>query len=58
MNKLKRSGGLITDGALIVLANFLLEAKEQGVPFDKANFPEWLQKHREIRNVLSRKKLD
>ncbi|CAK9780633.1 hypothetical protein CC85DRAFT_329266 [Cutaneotrichosporon oleaginosum] len=45
-------------GALIVLTNFLLECKEQGVEFDQANFPEWLQKHREIRNVLSRKKLD
>lgn len=41
-----------------MLANFLLEAKEQGVPFDEANFPEWMQQHREIRNVLSRKKLD
>lgn len=49
---------LTADGALIVLANFLLEAKEQGVPFDEANFPEWMQKHREIRNVLSRRKLD
>ncbi|BEI83204.1 hypothetical protein CcaverHIS002_0310720 [Cutaneotrichosporon cavernicola] len=45
-------------GTLIVLSNFLLECKEQGIAFDKANFPEWLQKHREIRNVLSRKKLD
>lgn len=45
-------------GALIVLSNFLLECKEQGIAFDKANFPQWLEKHREIRNVLSRKKLD
>lgn len=47
-----------SDGTLIVLANFLLEAKDRGVPLDKADFPQWLEQHREIRNVLSRKNLD
>jgi len=43
---------------LIVLANFLLEMKETGVAVQKADFPGWLQQHREIRSVLSRKSLD
>lgn len=46
------------DGALIVLANFLLETKEQGVPLEQTAFPAWMQQHREIRSVLSRKTLD
>jgi hypothetical protein len=41
-----------------VLANFLLETKEAGVPISKADFPAWLEQHREIRSVLSRKALD
>ncbi|OCF37043.1 hypothetical protein I316_00947 [Kwoniella heveanensis BCC8398] len=45
-------------GALIVLANFLLEAKEQGIPLNKTNFPAWFEQHREIRSILSRKGLD
>lgn len=45
-------------GALIVLANFLLEAKEKGVALRDADFPSWLEARREIRNVLSRKTLD
>ncbi|WVF68673.1 hypothetical protein IAT40_003444 [Kwoniella sp. CBS 6097] len=45
-------------GALIVLANFLLEAKEQGIPLKKTNFPAWFEQHREIRSILSRKGLD
>jgi len=48
----------LSDGAIIVLANFLLETKEQGLAPDEVDFPEWLQQHREIRNVLSRKALD
>ena len=46
------------DGALIVLASFLLETKEQGIPLERADFPSWMQQHREIRSVLSRKTLD
>lgn len=45
-------------GTLIVLANFLLEAKEAGTPLDQTDFPSWMQQHREIRTVLSRKTLD
>lgn len=45
-------------GVLIVLANFLLEAKAQGTPLEDADFPGWLAQHREISNVLSRKTLD
>ncbi|KAK1923782.1 inositol hexakisphosphate-domain-containing protein [Papiliotrema laurentii] len=45
-------------GTLIVLANFLLEAKEQGLSLDETDFASWLQQHREIRSVLSRKTLD
>lgn len=47
-----------TDGMVIVLANFLLETKEQGTPIDEADFTRWIFQHREIRNVLSRKTLD
>lgn len=46
------------DGAIIVLANFLLETKEKGQSPDEVDFPEWLQQHREIRNVLNRTTLD
>jgi hypothetical protein len=49
---------LRSDGAIIVLANFLLETKEQGLAPDEVDFPQWLQQRREIRNVLSRKTLD
>ncbi|WRT69446.1 uncharacterized protein IL334_006432 [Kwoniella shivajii] len=45
-------------GALIVLANFLLEIKEQGIPLKDADFPAWFEQHREIRSILSRKGLD
>ncbi|WVR08265.1 hypothetical protein IAU60_005312 [Kwoniella sp. DSM 27419] len=45
-------------GALIVLANFLLETKEQGIPLNNADFPGWFEQHREIKSVLSRKGLD
>ncbi|RSH87875.1 uncharacterized protein EHS24_000393 [Apiotrichum porosum] len=45
-------------GMVIVLANFLLETKEQGTPIDEADFTRWIFQHREIRNVLSRKTLD
>nr|XP_019043261.1 hypothetical protein I302_07836 [Kwoniella bestiolae CBS 10118]OCF22191.1 hypothetical protein I302_07836 [Kwoniella bestiolae CBS 10118] len=45
-------------GALIVLANFLLETKEQGIPLKETDFPAWFDQHREIRSILSRKGLD
>ncbi|WVN86977.1 uncharacterized protein L203_102152 [Cryptococcus depauperatus CBS 7841] len=45
-------------GALIVLANFLLEMKEKGVSLNRADFPAWFTKHREIRTILSRASLD
>nr|KIR85732.1 hypothetical protein I308_03840 [Cryptococcus tetragattii IND107] len=45
-------------GALVVLANFLLEMKEEGIPLEKTDFPAWLEKHREIRTVLSRSTLE
>lgn len=48
---------LTPDGALIVLANFLLESKEKGVALRDTDFPSWLGAHREITNVLSRKTL-
>jgi hypothetical protein len=35
-----------------------LEAKEQGLSLDETDFASWLQQHREIRSVLSRKTLD
>lgn len=46
------------DGTLIVLTNFLLETKEAGTPLEQSDFPSWLEKHREIRSVLSRKTLE
>ncbi|ORY34932.1 inositol hexakisphosphate-domain-containing protein [Naematelia encephala] len=45
-------------GTLIVLANFLLEAKEEGVPFGQADFPAWMQRHSEIRAILRRSTLN
>ncbi|WWD04103.1 hypothetical protein V865_002168 [Kwoniella europaea PYCC6329] len=45
-------------GALIVLANFLLETKEKGIPLKETDFPAWFDQHREIRSILSRKGLD
>ncbi|WVQ75186.1 hypothetical protein IAR50_004796 [Cryptococcus sp. DSM 104548] len=45
-------------GALIVLANFLLEMKAEGIPLENSDFAAWLQKHREIRTILSRSTLD
>ncbi|KAK4685163.1 hypothetical protein P7C73_g4998, partial [Tremellales sp. Uapishka_1] len=45
-------------GTLIVLANFLLETKEKGIPLSQTDFPSWMAQHREIRTVLSRKTLD
>ncbi|ODO07006.1 hypothetical protein I350_04372 [Cryptococcus amylolentus CBS 6273] len=45
-------------GALIVLANFLLEMKAEGIPLEKSDFSTWLQKHREIRTILNRSTLD
>nr|XP_031859044.1 uncharacterized protein CI109_005550 [Kwoniella shandongensis]KAA5526116.1 hypothetical protein CI109_005550 [Kwoniella shandongensis] len=45
-------------GALIVLANFLLETKEQGISLDEVDFPAWFEQHREIRSILSRKTLE
>ncbi len=48
----------VADGTLIVLANFLLECKEGGIPLEQTDFPAWMQQHREIRSVLSRKALD
>nr|XP_018260510.1 uncharacterized protein I303_07432 [Kwoniella dejecticola CBS 10117]OBR82668.1 hypothetical protein I303_07432 [Kwoniella dejecticola CBS 10117] len=45
-------------GALIVLANFLLEAKEKGIPLKDTDFPAWFDQHREIGSILSRKGLD
>ncbi|OXH32476.1 hypothetical protein J008_03246 [Cryptococcus neoformans] len=45
-------------GALVVLANFLLEMKEEGIPLEKTDFPAWLDKHREIRTALSRSTLE
>ena len=50
--------GSHTDGTMIVLANFLLENKELGIPLEQTDFPAWLQQHREIRSVLSRKTLE
>lgn len=47
-----------TDGTLVVLANFLLETKEKGIPMEETNFPAWMTEHREIRAILSRKTLD
>lgn len=49
---------LIVDGTMIVLANFLLETKEQGVPLSSADFPAWVQQHREISSVLNKSTLD
>jgi hypothetical protein len=46
------------DGTLIVFTNFLLETKEAGTPLEQSDFPSWLEKHREIRSVLSRKTLE
>jgi hypothetical protein len=43
---------------MIVLANFVLESVEQGTPLGDTDFPAWMQQHREIRSVLSRKTLD
>lgn len=43
---------------MIVLANFLLETKEQGVPLSSADFPAWFQQHREISSVLNKSTLD
>jgi hypothetical protein len=48
----------MADGTLIVLANFLLENRHGGIPLDDTDFPAWMQKHREIRSVLSRRELD
>ncbi|RXK36344.1 hypothetical protein M231_06381 [Tremella mesenterica] len=45
-------------GAMIVLANFLLEIKDQNVSLRESDFPKWLEQHREISSVLSRKTLD
>ncbi|WWC73457.1 uncharacterized protein I206_107427 [Kwoniella pini CBS 10737] len=45
-------------GALIVLANFLLEAKEKGIPLKDTDFPAWFDQHREIGSILCRKGLD
>lgn len=45
-------------GVLIVLANFLLETREQGTSLEDANFGAWIHSHREIRNVLGRTTLD
>lgn len=46
------------DGTLIVLANFLLEKRHEGTALDNTDFPAWMQQHREIRSVLSRRELD
>lgn len=46
------------DGTMIILANFLLETKEQGIPLLQADFPGWMQQHREISSVLSKSTLD
>ncbi|EIN10058.1 hypothetical protein PUNSTDRAFT_125979 [Punctularia strigosozonata HHB-11173 SS5] len=43
-------------GTLIVLANYLLEMREQGWP--PVKFPDWLQEHREITKLLQRRSLD
>lgn len=44
-------------GSLIVFANYLIELQERrGGP--EVTFAEWLDKHREITNLLSRRSLD
>ncbi|WWC93062.1 uncharacterized protein L201_008027 [Kwoniella dendrophila CBS 6074] len=45
-------------GALIVLANFLLETKEKGISLEESDFVTWFDQHREIGSILSRKSLD
>lgn len=54
----RRADAVYLDGTLIVLANFLLETKEQGVPLSSADFPGWFQQHREISSVLNKSTLD
>jgi hypothetical protein len=46
------------DGTIIVLANFLLETKEQSIPLSETDFTGWMQQHREISSVLSKSTLD
>ncbi|KAJ3520625.1 hypothetical protein NM688_g9135 [Phlebia brevispora] len=43
-------------GTLIVFANYLIEMREQDEP--EVSFPQWLQEHREITKLLSRRSLD
>ena len=43
---------------MVILANFLLETKEQGIPLSQADFPGWMQQHREISSVLGKSTLD
>jgi hypothetical protein len=46
------------DATMVILANFLLETKEQGIPLLQADFPAWMQQHREISSVLGKSTLD
>ncbi|KZT41862.1 hypothetical protein SISSUDRAFT_1069720 [Sistotremastrum suecicum HHB10207 ss-3] len=44
--------------ALIVFANYLIEAKEKSIDFRELPFPMWLKEHREISTLLARHSLD
>lgn len=45
-------------GALIVLANYLIERRGLRLEAKDLSFPQWLQEHREITNLLSRRSLE
>jgi len=45
-------------GALIVLANYLIEKRKLQLGTQDQSFPAWLQEHREINTLLARRSLE